>query len=120
MDTMIRVAGNGRVFACHLIWPGARYGRNGALVNNEGEALVEFWDLSHPHEAFHAQRDGKDAGVVYGQFTGGRYFASTLLEGDVRALSLMGSEPAWTIDAVTMGYFRVFLALHAALPVSAR
>lgn len=60
--------------------------------------LVEFYDRRHPF-------------TEHGQFTGGRYYADTLLGiglgagarvgSDGRGLNLQGGEPDWTLDADT-------------------
>ncbi len=79
---------SGRRWYCRLIPTGAGYGREDAVIN-DGEVMVEMWDMEHMH---HSER---------GQFTGARYYVSTLLEGDSpnRGLDLVGYEPAWKMDA---------------------
>lgn len=63
-----------------------------------GKAQVEFYDQRHPHTPF-------------GQFTGGRYFAETLLEHPSGGLTLDGGNPGWSVDAATMAVVYAWLAL---------
>lgn len=70
--------------------------RNGvpfrAVINDE-DGTVAFYDRRHPH-------------TEHGQFTGGRYFISTLLDEDVygpgpAGLNLYGGVDDWSLDAKT-------------------
>lgn len=53
----------------HVLTPGAQYGLNNCLTFEDKDSCVEFWDMSQDKERF-----------PEGQFTGGRYYISTLLE----------------------------------------
>lgn len=88
--------GNWRV---HLVPPDGKYGRDDCLTNDSGKFLVEFYDLRY--------RDPK--WCPDGQFTGGRYYASTLLGEDrwsghdaSAGLCLDGGIPAWTVTGPQM------------------
>jgi len=61
--------------------------------------LVEFYDTRYP-----ATDDG--------QFTGGRYYLDTLLDGKA-GLNLAGDVPAWTLDATAMTVVRRWLRHQA-------
>ncbi len=79
-------------FNVKLVLPGDEYGRDGCLTNERDEPLVEFYD---------AKYEDSDRFDPLGQFIS-RYRVGTLL-GDQWgprdcALSLWGSEPAWTLD----------------------
>ena len=107
-----------RVFACVLIREGDPYGVNGCLTH-EGPSSVEFWDLTHPHGLITDQMVEADAGQrVYGQFTGGRYFLTTLIGEDkwsthpgkfVPGINLYGGVPEWSIDAATLDKMLSFI-----------
>jgi hypothetical protein len=108
----------GRTFNVRILLDGDQYGRDDCLTWNHddnehfrGAVGVEFWDATHPH-------------TELGQFTGGRYFADTILfvekwtpekgfhhTGEIsrNGLCLHGGEPVWTIDPVTMGFVRIWI-----------
>jgi hypothetical protein len=68
-----------------IVKPGEPYGRNGCLINEDNEILVEFISLDT------------------GQFIS-RYYLRTMLEHDIRyGLDLDGGVDAWTIEA---GHFK--------------
>ena len=89
-------------YRVHIVPPGGTYGLDGRMTYSLGDAaeyghglpLVEFYDITQDPVKFPG-----------GQFTGGRYYMSTLLGmeslGDsienMQALSLDGSIPAWTV-----------------------
>lgn len=88
--------GNWRV---HLVPPGGHYGVNDCITNNSQQHLVEFYDMRYRNPVHFPN----------GQFTGGRYYASTLLgddewsRGDVsQGLCLDAGIPAWTVSAAQM------------------
>lgn len=91
-------------FAVVIVRPGERYGRDFCLVNEkdahgDGSTMVEFWDLDHKHGPV------RPGSPVLGQFTGSRYYLSTLLEDGGRTgrgLNLDGGIPAWTVDGLAM------------------
>lgn len=105
----------GRTFNVRILLDGDKYGRDDCLTwNNDnsetfkGAAGVEFWDATYPHEEL-------------GQFTGGRYFADTLLfdekwtpekgfhtDGTITdsGLCLHGGVDGWEIDQETMRHVR--------------
>lgn len=66
----------------------------------ESEPLVEFYDRRHPH-------------TPDGQFTGGRYFVTTLRERDqtIAGLSLAGDVEDWRVDSTSMGLIMTWLDL---------
>lgn len=75
-------------------------------------------DYGKPSVEFYDRRYGE---TPDGQFTGGRYFADTLLglDGYGRAeggLSLDGGIPAWSVDAATMDLVRAWLTRHHSSP----
>lgn len=61
-------------------------------------AQVEFYDTRYDH-------------TLFGQFTGGRYYAKTLLAAgrDDRGLALNGTEQDWTISAAEFARVRAWL-----------
>lgn len=89
-------------YRVHIVPPGGTYGLDNRMTYSLGDAdeyghglpLVEFYDITQDPVKFPG-----------GQFTGGRYYMSTLLGmeslGDsienMQALSLDGSIPAWTV-----------------------
>ena len=90
------LVGNWRV---HLVPPGGAYGLNDCVKNDSGKYLVEFFDMRYKHPDRFPN----------GQFTGGRYYASTLLgddnwsRGDVSSgLRLDADIPSWTVNAAQM------------------
>lgn len=95
--------GNWRV---HLVPPNGKYGQDDCLTNESGKFLVEFYDLRY--------RDPK--WWPEGQFTGGHYYASTLLgtdgwsHGDAsNGLCLDGDIPAWTVTGPQMKVALAFI-----------
>lgn len=86
----------GRTFNARVLAPGDRYGLNGCLTCGE-EPMVEFYDATYEDEEGFSD---------LGQFTGGRYYLSTLLgEGPYaervpgQGLLLYGAQPEWSIGA---------------------
>jgi hypothetical protein len=103
---MTRTAANGVPFACVIVRQGDRYGLDFCLVN-EGETLVEFWDLRYGHGPIH------EGAEIVGQFVA-RYLVPTLLDtdtwstgrvGERAGLDLYGGEPSWKIDQATAAAF---------------
>lgn len=94
----------GREFLVKILCEGDSYGLDKCLTHNEGERLVEFYDLTYANP-----EETKDKFGPEGQFVA-RYYVSTLLEdkGDC-GLCLCGHEPVWNIDAKTMKKVRAFL-----------
>ncbi|UVD36649.1 hypothetical protein RCXUPER_231 [Rhodobacter phage RcXuper] len=84
-------AENGITFRLRLVRKGEAYGRNNCLTN-EGEPLVEFYDTRFTF-------DSSPSGVMLGQFTGGRYYAETLLKSGNAGLILDGGSEAWRMGA---------------------
>lgn len=94
---------NGVPFRVRYVPTGSPYGRDNCLTN-DGSPLVEFYDMRYPDCAM---GDG-----VPGQFTGARYFVSTLVEGERTGLVLDGSNAAsWTVDNDAMAVVREWLRL---------
>jgi hypothetical protein len=104
METLALInAANGIAFTMRLVRKGDQYGRDNCLTHDKAEPLVEFYDSRY---AF----DRTPAGTVLGQFTGGRYYAATLLEGSAdRGLALSGGGRAWTLDAEAFALARAIL-----------
>lgn len=104
---------NDRWFTVRLLRPGDKYGLNRCLTwgeaNQRGESRspfegqpgVEFYDATY------ASDPRFDIGM--GQFTGGRYYVSSLLEQDAGGLDLMTYEDAWKIDAPAMDLVRTWM-----------
>lgn len=66
--------------------------------------IVEFYDLEYPH-------------TPDGQFTGGRYYLSTLLEGgQSHGLNFYGDEPKWQLSAVDMSLVWTWLRHIGGVP----
>lgn len=65
---------------------GDRYGRNGVLVHEEDDPLIEFYDARHAH-------------AEHGQFVS-RYYETTLLERAIAGggLLLDGGVPEWQVS----------------------
>lgn len=59
-----------------------------------GQALIEFYDTRYPHSE-------------YGQFVS-RYYVDTIINHD-KGLDLVGYEPNWKIDNLTMSFIRGWL-----------
>ena len=109
VPTIFITNADGRTFAVRILQDGARYGRNDCLTV-EGETLVEFWDTTHAgEEHFHP---------VLGNFTGGRYYLSTLRgesrysSGNLRqtGLCLHGGVPVWKVTGPNMAEVLAFAA----------
>jgi hypothetical protein len=84
-------------FTVTVIFKGEKHGLNDCLTHENEIPLVEFFDARYNH-------------TQYGQFTGGSYFATTLLGldgyggteiGQYKGLCLDGDIPQWYIDAGT-------------------
>jgi hypothetical protein len=88
---MIRNKTNGITFAMRLVRQGEAYGRNNCLTHDQAEPLVEFYDTRYRFES-------SPAGTMLGQFTGGRYNLSTLLQHPGAGLCLHGGVAEWTVD----------------------
>jgi len=74
-------------FEVRIVNTGDRFGLNDVLVNDDDQALIEFWDTSTFEE---------------GQFVS-RYFAETILDHEFgHGLNLDGGIPEWSIDANSM------------------
>lgn len=88
----------GRHFNVRILKQGDRYGRDDCLtVETADKILVEFFDATY---------EGTTHGPL-GQFTCGRYYADTILEGPrLQGLCLHGGEPVWEIDGEAMGIVR--------------
>lgn len=79
-----------------VIFKGEKYGLNDCLTHENEIPLVEFFDARYNH-------------TEYGQFTGGSYFAATLLGldgycseiGSEGGLCLQGDISQWYIDVDT-------------------
>lgn len=68
-----------------------------AKPDSNKEATVSFYDRRHNH-------------TVHGQFTGGSYYISTLLEANSNGgLNLYGGVADWTIDSATFRLVRDWL-----------
>jgi hypothetical protein len=103
IQTLDVVAANGVPFRVLFIPPGVAGPNPHRTPADSPHATVEFYDRRYEHT------EG------YGQFTGGHYFASSLLEQHRFAgLNLQGGVDAWTIDAATMDLVRTWLALNTA------
>ncbi len=84
----------------HILEKGDSYGLDYCLTWDKDEPAVEFFDMSVNKDAF-----------PNGQFTGGRYYMSTLLKFDAQGLSLQeqaangrqlclyGEVPEWTVSS---------------------
>lgn len=79
-------AKNGVPFRVVFYLPGA-VGPFPAAKEDE-RPTVEFYDRRYPH-------------TEHGQFTGGRYFLSTIFPGD-QGVWLHGGVDAWTVDGASM------------------
>ena len=82
-----------------LVHPGDRYGRNGCLVHDQEEPLVEFYDGDYDFEPWLG---------IKGQFVS-RYYVSTLLEHDSGGIDLYGGQPERQINAQEFSYVRQWL-----------
>lgn len=83
----------GRPFNVRLVRQGERYGRDGVLIHDEHDPLVEFYDATYAGEC-------PDAFSGHlGQMVS-RYYVSTLLETnwrEMRCLDLDGGVPEWRV-----------------------
>ena len=93
VDTTVKIG----KWIVRIVRQGDKYGATMSLTHDDPEPMIEFYDSTHP--TFH---------VMGGQFVA-RYYINTLFPdtekrswGDRGGLSLMGHEPAWTVDADTM------------------
>jgi hypothetical protein len=83
----------GREFLVRVVDRGDHYGRDKALVHEEKEPFIEFYDRKYA---------GKPSFDPEGQFVT-RYHAFVLANhGSDTGLDLMGHEPAWKIDPPAM------------------
>ncbi len=88
--------GNWRV---EIVPPKGHYGRNNQLINDSGKYIVQFFDLRHTDPVYSPK----------GQFTGGQYYADTLLGDDIwgsgdfsRGLCLDADIPEWRVSEKEM------------------
>lgn len=70
----------------HLVMPGESYGRTGAIVNNDNEPLIEFYDARYPH-------------TDHGQFVSSYTMRSLSENPPLIGLRLDGGIPDWTATA---------------------
>jgi len=91
-----------KTFVFRVVRKGERYGTERALRHDEPEPLVEVFDAKC------AGRDGFDE---LGQFTGGRYYLSTLLGASPHEpLALDMGIAQWTVSAPAMKAVHAWLA----------
>ena len=81
-----------------MVFPGARYGRDGCLVHDKSDPLVEFFDNDYDFNPWLG---------IKGQFVS-RYYLSTLL-GHGGGLCLAGGEPKWMLSAEELQEIRAWL-----------
>lgn len=101
-NKLLRITNDkGRHFNVRILKQGDRYGRDDCLTVDDDRILVEFFDATY---------EGGTHGPL-GQFTTGRYYASTLLESPYRqGLCLYGAEAeAWSIDGDAMFLVRSWI-----------
>lgn len=80
---------SGIKFSTRRVDKGDLYGKQGALIHEEDEAMIEFYDTRFPFD-------------LLGQFIA-RYYISTLLAHDAKkGLDLHGDVPDWKIDAASL------------------
>jgi hypothetical protein len=92
----------GRHFNVRILKQGDRYGADDCLVIEDHRILVEFFDATYENTTH----------GPLGQFTTGRYYASTLLEhsnGDKGGILLYGAVPEWSIDGEAMDIVRAWI-----------
>ena len=77
-----------------IVLPGERYGRADALINEDLEPLVEFYDARYDHSDAGDRREG-------GQFVS-RYRLSTLQRPPHGRLDLQGDVDDWEIDGESL------------------
>ena len=94
----------------HILEKGDSYGAGDCLTWDKDELAVEFYDMNANKESF-----------PKGQFTGGRYYMSTLLKLDEqglsleeqaangRQLSLYGEVPEWTVNSDSLRVIAAWL-----------
>jgi len=88
---------DGITFNVRLVLQGDTYGRQGCLIHEENDPLVEFYDTRYDFEDFEG----------LGQFVS-RYYLSTLnereldFEGGSYGLQLDGGVDAWYVDGESM------------------
>lgn len=92
-DNVMQVTNSvGVTFNVRLVFQGDRYGRNGCIVHEEYEPLIEFYDTRYDFEEL-------------GQFVS-RYYLTTLLEEDYdeysRGLWLNTGSDNWFVDGGKM------------------
>lgn len=96
---MIQVVNQfGIPFNVKVVQKGETYGRQGCLIHDSDDALVEFYD---------ARYEGKYEDWEDGQFVS-RYFVSTLLEHD-GGLWLDGGSDTWMVSGNNMEDVRNFI-----------
>ena len=89
-DTKIVNGIDGREFLIRVVRQGDRYGLDDCLIHEDARPMIEVYDHSADKESFGER----------GQFTGGRYYASTLAEHEPgHPLCLDMGIPAWTLTA---------------------
>lgn len=88
--------GNWRV---EIVPPKSRYGRSNQLTNDSDKYIVQFFDLRHIDPVYSPN----------GQFTGGQYYADTLLDDEAwrkgdysKGLCLDADIPEWTVSGKEM------------------
>jgi hypothetical protein len=111
--TLRFTAANQIPFLVRLVATGDHYGMEMRLVNRE-EPMVEFYDARNPfaYDFVGSKADAIAAGApVLGQFTGGRYYLSTLRETRHHhgGLALTGGIPTWTLDPASMAAVHAWL-----------
>lgn len=85
----------GRKFNVRLIQQGERYGRNGVLVHDEADPLVEWFDATYANDPGFFDVNS----IGCGQFVS-RYYLTTMLEHRPDfGLDLHGGEPVWKVSA---------------------
>lgn len=87
-----------------LVQPGDRYGRNGEIVRENMETLVEFYDLRHPGFAVGNPEN------IPGQFIS-RYLSNTIMEIEKDGLNLDGGVPDWTVGEKAIGRIQQWIRL---------
>ena len=96
----------GQPWTIRVIDIGDKYGREDCLTYDAKEPVVEFYDADHPHTI------DAPSGTVLGQFVS-RYYISTICDGSTGGLDLMGYEPKWKINALTMDSVRAYIMSYA-------
>jgi len=96
----------GQPWTIRVLDIGDKYGREDCLTYDADEPVVEFYDADHPHTI------DAPSGTVLGQFVA-RYYISTICDGSTGGLDLMGYEPKWKINALTMDSVRAYIMSYA-------